>query len=63
MTTITITSPAPTDEELLAKYRPVVARIAERALERETSGRLALEEAGLLREAGFLAVRVGAATG
>ncbi|MDV6285875.1 acyl-CoA dehydrogenase family protein [Rhodococcus jostii] len=48
----------PTDEELLTKYRPVFARIAEGALERETSGRLALEEAGWLREVGFPAVRV-----
>ncbi|MFC8525908.1 acyl-CoA dehydrogenase family protein [Nocardia sp. NPDC057227] len=54
----TTISPAPTDEELLAKYRPVFARIADGALARETSGRLALEEAGWLREAGFPAVRV-----
>ena len=52
------TDQAPSDEHLLAKYRPVFARIAEGALERETSGRLALEEAGWLREAGFPAVRV-----
>lgn len=49
----------PTDEELLYKYRPVFERIAEGALERETSGRLALEEAGWLREVGFPAVRCG----
>ncbi|MET8653537.1 acyl-CoA dehydrogenase [Nocardia aurea] len=54
----TWTENGPTDEELLAKYRPVFARIAEGALERESSGRLALEEAGWLREAGFPAVRV-----
>ncbi|MGW5317309.1 acyl-CoA dehydrogenase family protein [Nocardia thailandica] len=58
MTTTVPTTAGPTDEELLAKYRPVFARIAEGALDRETSGRLALEEAGWLREAGFPAVRV-----
>jgi alkylation response protein AidB-like acyl-CoA dehydrogenase len=60
--TITDTAPdqlgAPSDDELLATYRPIFERISKGALEREASGRLALEEAGWLREAGFPAVRV-----
>lgn len=49
---------APTDGELLERFRPVFDRIAEGALEREESGRLAIEELGWLREAGVTAVRV-----
>ena len=47
-----------TDAELLARYRPVFARIGARALEREESDRLSLEEAGWLRDAGYTACRV-----
>ncbi|GIG19545.1 hypothetical protein Cch01nite_02690 [Cellulomonas chitinilytica] len=46
------------DAELLARYRPVFARIAQGTLEREASGRLALEESGWLRDAGYTAARV-----
>lgn len=48
----------PTDEQLLATYRPVFAEIAAGAVEREESGELALEQAGWLREAGFPRLRV-----
>jgi alkylation response protein AidB-like acyl-CoA dehydrogenase len=49
---------APTDEELLNRFRPVFDRIATGALDREESGRLALEELGWLRDARLTAVRV-----
>ncbi|WP_051027651.1 acyl-CoA dehydrogenase family protein [Nocardia higoensis] len=49
---------APTDAELLERFRPVFERIAEGALDRETTRRLPLEEAGRLREQGFGALRV-----
>lgn len=46
------------DEELLERFRLVFDRIAGGALEREESGRLAIEELGWLRDAGVTAVRV-----
>ncbi|WP_261554224.1 hypothetical protein [Frankia tisae] len=48
----------PTDVELSERFRPVLARIAEGALERETTRRLPLAEAEWLRELGFGALRV-----
>jgi len=48
----------PTDDELLERFRPVFDRIALGAVEREESGRLAIEELGWLRDAGVTAVRV-----
>lgn len=47
-----------TDAELLNRYKPLFDRISERALEREESDRLSLEEAGWLRDAGYTAIRV-----
>lgn len=62
-TTVSIdtSSPAsarPTDAELTSRFAPIFARIAEGAVERETDRRLAYDEARLLREAGFGALRV-----
>ncbi|WP_280501465.1 acyl-CoA dehydrogenase family protein [Nocardia farcinica] len=58
MSTAEQASAAPTDTELLERFRPVFERIAEGALDRETTRRLPLEEAGWLREHGFGALRV-----
>ncbi|WP_216916976.1 acyl-CoA dehydrogenase [Nocardia noduli] len=49
---------AVTDTELLERFRPVFDRIAEGALDRETTRRIPLEEAGWLRDRGFGALRV-----
>jgi alkylation response protein AidB-like acyl-CoA dehydrogenase len=46
------------DDELVERFRPVFDRIARGAVEREESGRLAIEELGWLRDAGVTAVRV-----
>ncbi|WP_408068804.1 acyl-CoA dehydrogenase family protein [Williamsia herbipolensis] len=46
------------DADLDARFAPVFARIAEGALEREVDRRLAFDEAGWLKEAGFGALRV-----
>lgn len=53
----------PTYEELAARFRPIFARIAATAVERESERRLALEEIGWLREAGFGAIRIPQAEG
>ncbi|CAH2900350.1 MAG: Acyl-CoA dehydrogenase; probable dibenzothiophene desulfurization enzyme [uncultured Paraburkholderia sp.] len=45
-------------EQLAARFRPVFARIAEGALERERTRTLPHEQIGWLKEAGFGAVRV-----
>ncbi|MBM7517543.1 acyl-CoA dehydrogenase family protein [Nocardioides nitrophenolicus] len=47
-----------TDAELLDKYRPVFDKIRATSIEREENDRLALEEAGWLKEAGYTASRV-----
>lgn len=48
----------PTDAELAARFRPVFARIAEGAAQREHARALAHDAIGWLREAGFGALRV-----
>lgn len=45
-------------ERLAARFRPIFARIAESAVEREQQRRLPREEVSWLKEAGFTAVRV-----
>jgi alkylation response protein AidB-like acyl-CoA dehydrogenase len=45
-------------EELAARFRPIFDRIAEGAAERENGRRIAYEEVGWLRDAGFGAVRI-----
>ncbi|MFC8528853.1 acyl-CoA dehydrogenase [Nocardia sp. NPDC057227] len=47
-----------TDSALIDRFRPVFDRIADGALDRETTRRLPLEEAGWLRDLGFGALRV-----
>src|ERR1041384_3996533 len=54
---------APTWDELAARFRPIFARIAEGAIEREKKRELAYEAVALLREAGFGAVRIPKAYG
>jgi alkylation response protein AidB-like acyl-CoA dehydrogenase len=49
---------APLDAELAARFRPVFARIAAGALEREQARRLPFEEVEWLRAAGFGALRI-----
>ncbi|MDQ1608046.1 MAG: hypothetical protein QOE16_778 [Microbacteriaceae bacterium] len=46
------------DEEILERFRPVFARIAAGAVEREQNRRLPFEEIGWLREAGFGILRI-----
>lgn len=53
----------PDTEELKARFRPIFARIAEGAVRRETERRLAHEEIGWLKAAGFTALRVPAELG
>jgi alkylation response protein AidB-like acyl-CoA dehydrogenase len=48
----------PTDAELAARFRPVFARIAQGAAQREQERALAHDAVGWLREAGFGALRV-----
>lgn len=48
----------PSAEELAARFAPIFERISAGALEREESGRLALEEARWLRDSGFTSLRV-----
>ncbi len=48
----------PADEDLAARFRPVFARIAEGAADREITRTLAREPVAWLREAGFGALRV-----
>ncbi|GAA1270009.1 hypothetical protein GCM10009609_36340 [Pseudonocardia aurantiaca] len=48
----------PTDAQLRARFGPLFERIAAGAVEREQNRRLAIEEAGWLRDAGFTAIRV-----
>src|SRR5690606_4404045 len=47
-----------TDEELLARFTPIFARIAEGAIEREQNRELPYEQVAWLREAGFGTLRV-----
>src|SRR6188768_430132 len=54
---------APTWEELAARFRPIFARIAEGAIEREKKRELAYEAVAWLREAKFGAVRIPKAYG
>lgn len=54
---------APDTAELKARFRPVLDRIAAGAIQRENSRRLAHEEIGWLKEAGFTALRVPAELG
>jgi alkylation response protein AidB-like acyl-CoA dehydrogenase len=54
---------APSWAELAARFRPIFARIAEGAVERERSRTLAHEPVAWLREAGFGAVRIPKAYG
>lgn len=49
---------APTYAELADRYRPIFAKIAEGAVEREQNRELAHEAVNLLREAGFGALRI-----
>ena len=52
-----------TDQELFARFQPIFDRIADGAVDRERERRLAIDEVGWLREAGFGAVRVPRAAG
>lgn len=54
---------APDTAELKARFRPIFERIAEGAVQRETERRLAHEEIGWLKAAGFTALRVPAELG
>ncbi|GAA2786614.1 acyl-CoA dehydrogenase family protein [Saccharopolyspora taberi] len=58
MSAATISAPRPTDDELLARFRPVFERIGEHAAERERNRRLPYEEVRALRDAGFGAIRL-----
>lgn len=49
---------APTYAELADRYRPIFAKIAEGAVQREQNRELAYEAVNLLREAGFGALRI-----
>lgn len=53
-----LAAPAPAFETLAARFRPIFARIAERAAERENARELAFDAVGWLREARFGALRV-----
>lgn len=53
----------PPYEELAGRFRPVFARIAEGALEREHRRELPFEQVGWLRDAGFGALRVARSAG
>lgn len=53
----------PTDAQLQARFRPVFARIAEGAAQREHTRTLAHDAVRLLRESGFTAIRVPAEHG
>jgi alkylation response protein AidB-like acyl-CoA dehydrogenase len=57
-TGVAATAQAPTDAELLERFRPVFARIAEGAVERERTRQLPFEPIEWLREAGFGTVRL-----
>ncbi|MDF2575533.1 MAG: Acyl-CoA dehydrogenase type 2 domain protein [Agromyces sp.] len=57
------TGAAVSDDELFQRFQPIFDRIAEGAVERERERRLALDEVGWLREAGFGAVRIPRAAG
>ena len=50
--------PAPSYEALAARFRPIFARIAEGAVERERTRTLPYEQIDWLRKAGFGAVRI-----
>src|SRR4051794_26830687 len=54
---------APAWEDLAARFRPIFARIAEGAVERERTRTLAHEPVSWLRDAGFGAVRIPKAYG
>ena len=51
-------APAPDNETLTARFRPIFARIAERAAEREHGRELPFDAVGWLRDARFGALRV-----
>lgn len=53
-----MTNPSPSYEELAERFRPIFARIAAGALERETARSLPFSEVGWLRDAGFGKVRI-----
>ena len=53
-----LAAPAPQFETLAARFRPIFARIAERAAEREHDRELPFDAVGWLREARFGALRV-----
>lgn len=53
----------PSYESLAARFRPIFARIAETAVEREENRRLPFEEVAALRDAGFGAIRLPVAEG
>lgn len=53
-----MTAPTEQDAAFAARFRPIFARIAERAVEREQARELAHDAIGWLREAGFGALRV-----
>jgi alkylation response protein AidB-like acyl-CoA dehydrogenase len=56
--TVTSRNAAVTDAQLNSRFRPVFARIADGAVQREVDRRLPHTEVGWLREAGFGALRV-----
>ncbi|MGU3293741.1 acyl-CoA dehydrogenase family protein [Williamsia sp. M5A3_1d] len=58
MTSSLASAATTSDADLDARFGPIFARIAEGALEREVDRRLAFDEAGWLKEAGFGALRV-----
>ena len=58
MTPTAIPTSRPTDEELLARFRPLFERIGEHAADREKNRRLPHEGVRALRDAGFGAVRL-----
>jgi alkylation response protein AidB-like acyl-CoA dehydrogenase len=55
--------PPVSDEELAKRFAPVFETIAAGAVDRERNGKLPFEEIGLLKEAGFGALRVPVAFG
>ncbi|MBX3567914.1 MAG: monooxygenase [Rhizobiaceae bacterium] len=57
------TSPTPDYETVADRFRPIFARIAETAVERELARRLPVEEIGWLQAAGFGALRLPRAEG
>ena len=58
-----VSTSRPTDDELLARFRPLFARIGKQAADREQDRRLPYEEVRALRDAGFGAIRLPAEHG